>query len=354
MADNRSTLRTSFRWAIFGILPVWALLSWVTWLFLRPPSSLDVVVYDVTVPDDRFVEHASLAYLFDHEKIALDVRYDYVGAAPGGAPYGQWPDSPPDLLILADGYGVYADEFGRVSDVGRTRITERLEIVDAERVLAWIEAGTFVVGEFNIFEDPTVVAASEILQQPFGVDPVGWTGRYFEDLANVPGGLRVLTGEQWEYEGPGILLVSGPAGDRSLPAGAIVLSGADLDEPVPRVVGTAPNRWATVHVPFYAWFEVTEAMPGTEVDAVFEIEVSESGAALLQAAGVPSRFPALVHNDSTLYFAGDGLEVVADFPFHRMVGGPRLIEWARGLPEERLFRKLYLPALSWAIAQAGD
>jgi hypothetical protein len=306
------------------------------------------------VTDETYREHVSLGYLFEHNKVDFDVEADYVGSPPGGGVYGDWPDTVPDLAVLADGYGVYLDEDGLVDDLGEQRITERFDLDDADVIARWHSEGTFLIGEFNMLLEPTQPAASERLQELFGIDAPGWVVHYFDDLAEVPLSVQRFGGfEEWPYEGPGIVFLSGLAGDVDpVPTLLVLTDDEHLMDAMPHITGMAPNRDIEETAEFIAWFEVVEAAPTTTVDAWFDIDVNEAGSALLTDHGIPTRWPAMVHTADTLYVAADGLDLEAFLPFATAVGGPRVVEMLPASREDVFFRKIYAPALQWAIDQA--
>ncbi len=103
-----------------------------------------MLVYDQTVPDASYLEHASLGLVLEHEKVAFEADLDFVRARPGGMPHADWPESQPDLIMLIDAYGVYIGDSGTVSDEGTQRVSERFGRDDAEVVGGWVEAGSWL------------------------------------------------------------------------------------------------------------------------------------------------------------------------------------------------------------------
>ncbi len=94
------------------------------WWRLVPGRDIDVLVYDQTVPMGQDMDRAMLQQLLAHHHVEFE-QSDYVGSEPGGtAPHGTWPSERPDLIVLADVYGVYLDETGMASDYGSTLATE--------------------------------------------------------------------------------------------------------------------------------------------------------------------------------------------------------------------------------------
>ena len=217
-------------------LLLWPGVASLIW-WLRSDTKLDIVVYDQTVPDASFLEHASLGLALGYEKVPFDTGDSFIGAAPGGAPQGTWPAEAPHLVMLVDAYGVYLDDTGEVSDEGTSRITDALEVRDADLMTRWAATGTVVYGEFNILGEPTSSPASQQLQGLFGVETTGWAGRSFNDLAVVSDRLVDLAGGTWDHTGPGIVLLA-PRVDGAM---VVVLSSNELEQSFPMIDGVLPG-----------------------------------------------------------------------------------------------------------------
>ncbi len=357
MDTDVSTLRRAERAAhvtlstlVVGVLvPVllWPAVASLVW-WLGSPSPVSVFVYDQTVADASYVEHASLGLALEYEKVAFRTDDTYLGAAPGGEPHGEWPASTPDLVMLVDAYGVYLDAEGNVHEEGTNRVTERLEATDAERVAGWVEDGSVLYGEFNILSEPTSPGASETLQHLFGVRRTGWAGRPFEELAEVPDRLQALAGGSWEWTGPGIVLVSdGPSPARLLVLDEAMLAGTDLS-----VDGRLPESDREVTSEMTGWFEIVAAETTATVDLWFRLPVNELGRRRLDAHGVPERAPLVVRQGRSLYLAADASENHVDFPLRRMAGSPALLAVLPQNVEARFFYRLYLPIVQWLVGQA--
>jgi hypothetical protein len=330
-------------------LLLWPGIAALVWS-LRPESTLSLVVYDQTVPDASYLEHASLGLVLEYEKVPFAKEDSFIGAGPGGAPHGAWPTTAPDLIMLVDAYGVYVDEGGEVSDQGTNRLTDALGEEDVETVLDWAASGTMVFGEFNILGEPTESPASQRLQELFGVERTGWAGRPFDDLAAVPERLIALAGGTWDYTGGGIVLLApGPEG-----AAVVVLTADELADPLPVVEGTLPGSGRSAAARLDGWFEIIDAAPGTEVDMLMRLPVNESGRALLSQAGIPTEWPFLVRTEKSLYLAADASENSVEFPLRRMTGSPALMRVLPQSPETEFFYRVYMPVVRWLVDNANS
>ncbi len=330
-------------------LLLWPGVASLVWS-LRSEQALDLVVYNQTVPDATYLEHASLGLVLEYEKVPFDTEESFIGAAPGGEPHGAWPTEAPDLVMLVDAYGVYLDDGGTVSDEGTTRITDALDAQDAAMLAGWAATGTIIYGEFNILGEPTASPASEQLETILGVERTGWAGRPFDDLAAVPTRLIELAGGTWDHTGEGIVLLApGPDG-----ATVVVLGSDELDDSLPIVHGLLPGSGRSAEARLDGWFEVIVAAPGTEIDMQMKLPVTDAGRALLLHHGIPMEWPFLVRNEKSLYVAADASENSVDFPLRRMTGSPALMRFLPQSPETEFFYRVYLPVMQWLVDTAGS
>ena len=328
-------------------LLLWPGIAALVWS-LRPASKVSLVVYDQTVPDASYLEHASLGLVLEYEKVPFVTEDSFIGAGPGGAPHGTWPAEAPDLVMLVDAYGVYVDDTGDVSDEGTNRITDAFGEEDADIVLDWAGSGAVVYGEFNMLGEPTASPASRRLGEFFGVARTGWAGRPFEDLAAVPDRLVALAGGTWDYTGRGIVLLApGPDG-----ASVVVLTSDDLTASLPVVRGDLPGSGRSATARVDGWFEIITTAPGVQVDMHMSLPVTEGGRALLHQSGIPMEWPFLVRNEKSLYLAADASENSVDFPLRRMTGSPVLMRVLPQSPETEFFYEVYVPVMQWLVHSA--
>ncbi len=106
-----------------GVLFLLLLLTSPFWIWqLKTSEDLNVLIIDKTVPDQSYREHKGLIWILNHLKLkkdgsTYDQEDDYVGFVPTDNPpvfhTRELPEdlSSYDLLYVADGYGVYEDEY---------------------------------------------------------------------------------------------------------------------------------------------------------------------------------------------------------------------------------------------------
>ena len=328
-------------------LLLWPGIAALVWS-LRPDSTLELLVYDQTVPDGSYLEHASLGLVLEYEKVPFATEDSFIGAAPGGAPHGVWPTEAPDLVMLVDAYGVYVDDAGKVSDEGTNRITDAFEEEDADTVIEWAAGGAVVYGEFNVLGEPTASPASQRLEELFGVARTRWAGRPFEDLASVPDRLVAMAGGTWDFSGSGIVLLApGPAGAR-----VVVLTSHELNGSLPVVHGELPGSGRSTEARVDGWFEIITVAPGAEVDLQMRLPVTEAGRALLSESGIPTEWPFLVRQEKSLYLAADASENSVEFPLRKMTGSAVLMRLLPQAPEAEFFYRVYVPVMQWLVDTA--
>jgi len=108
------------------------LAPFAVWLS-RPSRELKVFIVDKTVAESSGREHAGLTWLLNHRKyfkpggVAYDRDQDYYGFVPG--PDHSWEarepsirKAAPELIYLADTYGVYTEEFYGLNRGNRTQL----------------------------------------------------------------------------------------------------------------------------------------------------------------------------------------------------------------------------------------
>lgn len=316
----------------------------------EPVNDLDALVFDVSVADDAYQEHAVLDRILENERVPFDLGASHVGAGPGGIPFGVWPTSQPELIILADGYGVYADENGRIGDRGRTLISPTLATNQAADIERWIANGVPAYGEFALTIEPTPIDASEYIQDAFGFDSVGWVGHAEEDLSEVSPVIAELGPSPWPYDGPGMIFLTVGAGDFQPEPRLVVLTEEDLDGLQPMFVG-GPTEGRGDRSPFAGWFELVEPTTSS-VESWLELPVNEHGAELLAEAEIPLRWPGVITTPTTVYVVGDGLEDNTGFAFRQFAFGEWLSSQFGDTPDERFFHQILRPSVSRIVQLA--
>ncbi|SHH14322.1 hypothetical protein SAMN02745221_01784 [Thermosyntropha lipolytica DSM 11003] len=335
----------------------------------QKPSSLNVWIIDKTVPTKDFREHKGLVWILNNMKIknALTQEYfdytrDYFGFYPQDDAYDIFPIEPnnPDLIYIADTYGVYTDDFNKLNAEGTKSNLIYGGLSEAEwfQIKSYLNNGRTVVAEFNTIEYPTGEKVRKEMEDVFGFEWSGWIGRYFARLEKemeVPLWVIKAYEEQyqrkWDFKGNGFVFISQ---NNEI----IVLDQNDFKNKKMYVdfKDEYINQFkARDKVNYYYWFEITEDK-GAEVLANFVLDLNESGREKLNKHNIKASFPAIYKNKNddytAYYFAGDFVDI-NDIPrFYNMAGYDKfkkLITMNIDASQEAFFWKVYVPVMKKII-----
>jgi hypothetical protein len=283
--------------AVIAAVVLVLLLPVVAW-WVVPPSPVGIALIDKTVPDARAEQHAAFAWWLAHRRIVppgpavRDPQHAWVGWHPNTA-FG-------DTLRAEDLTGVrlayLADAYGPGGATGYGGLLPD----EVAALLDFRARGGAIVAEFNTLHvglPPVVARAATTL---LGARPDGWVGRSFDDLGDA-GEVASWIRERWEgandrrwrFRGPGLVL-AGTADERIVVLdatkfardGAVRLVIDRAEHPLLR--GVADGR------PYAGWFGGVVPEGDGQVLASFELQVTPEGRDALQAAGFPTRFPAII------------------------------------------------------------
>lgn len=365
---------------IIGLIVVATLgcLAMTPWFLWRAQSakSMDVLVIDKTVAKPNYRKHMGLFWVLRHEKVvqrasgqALADDRDYVG-------YQHTPDGEPkivpitrrpsDLVYIADTYGVYQDDLqNRPLGLKSPLIYGGLSLDEVRATLGSLKPGATLVGEFNCIASPTVGEARAELSDALGVHWTGWIGRHFSflDLTVdlplwIPRTWKRQTGKPWRFRGPGYIFVN--------EQGWLVVLVEGIDTPTPAlavdVTEGAADEFGTVrHQTWDYWFEVMEALPGTEVLATYNLEFTASGKRKLKGVPVDKPFPAIMRSRhsgfNSYYFAGDFADQPQVPKSYRYKWLPKVKKWLGAQhrdDQQAFFWRVYTPMMQRIVNDAYD
>ena len=367
-------------------LAVIALVILVPWAgyALRPAHRIPLVVLDKTVPFRNWIEHRSLFWLLEHDRVvqADDRPYafdrDYLGAYPPPVA-GDPPERTRDLAIddlrgarlvyLADTYGVYRDDLASGAKMAAAlerspKIYGGLTAEEAKAAAAVPGERKTLIAEFNTLGSPTGTEARTVLEGALGVRWTRWIGRYFphlDDHGEVPQWMRDDYEREWrkpwEFEGPGYVLMQDDERCEVLRIGP---EAEAIGLTIERDETTGMLRRATDLVPYPYWFDVVEESGATRA-ASFQWHLTPAGRARLLARKLPERFPAVTRNPSPAggtawYFAGDFADNPMDprpVPFLGYTVFRRVSEGLKLAPSETAFYwRFYVPMMEAILRDA--
>ncbi|MCW2278164.1 glycosyltransferase [Heliophilum fasciatum] len=316
------------RWRpVLAVLLIIGLLLSPIYLWWKEPiRATEAWIVDYTVPNPERREHLGLVWVMNHYKFfhpngrAYMPEQDYYGFFPktDGTFFTRLlpeDDRIPDMLYLADAYGVYSDDFLLTNRAGtRSELFfGGLREEDEKIVRAKMEQGTTVIAEFNTLALPTAGGVRSRMEQHLGIHRQGWIGRFFLDLSRdveVPVWLVQNYEAQynlpWDFHGPGFAFVSDT--DQVL----VLRKGIDTGKhDLTFQFSAEPGQefGITESIPYYYWFEWIEPADQAEVLAEYHLDVTEEGLVALQRMGLKPDFPAIIRYQSgynqNYYFAGD-------------------------------------------------
>jgi hypothetical protein len=338
---------------------------------------LGIWVVDKTVPYPDYREHKGLFWILKNEKISkpgsrqlYNEKSDYFGFYPYGKDEWKGIELPeesvrPDLIYIADTYGVYKDDYMQRRLMGEIspRIYGALTSRDILTIRKNLGAGNVFVAEFNTAASPTNQQDRLTLGRLLGVHWSGWIGKYFENLTageEVPPWVilnyETQKKKKWEFYGRGYILISDDDQVEVL---------TEKDDIGPGGMKFQyREKWAKQFrqkkpVSYRYWFEWTSVDPGLEVIADYSIDLTESGKALLDSLDLQAVFPAaMVYENpqySGFYFAGD----FADLSFAGTPFAVKGISWLKKLLVDDtvdsnvyFYWKAYVPLVRHILARA--
>ncbi len=352
-------------------------IPFVFWL-LNDNLTNRVLVIDKSVPNDEYREHSSLAWTLNHLKTSPPGRsrpwkdyIDYIGYYPERVDENGDAETEDltakhleniDLLFIADSYGVYRlDLEGQPEDLTALDYSQLIyggmDDKEVKVIQDFVDRGGDFIAEFNTFASPTYGRARRTLEKILWLKWSGWAGRFFEDLDNedeVPEWARrnykKHYGREWDFTGRGILMAHE---DTRI---FVLEEEKDIESRGLRISVVRPHdplmKNVLSDVPFYYWFDIVYARPGSEVLARFDMLVTQSGREKLKKFNIYHQFPAIIRatrKPLAIYFAGDFSDNKVDEGPYNMLWAlyfKRFLRLIDHYPDQRgFFWELYLPMM---------
>jgi len=345
------------------------LLPLIIWHF-NTPEILDIVIIDKTVPNQDFREHKALTWILGNQKITninnnyYDVEKDYYGYFPENKEIRVFDlnEEYPDLIYIADTYGVYENDFNENPSSERSELVYGgLSLIEVELIKKAAYKGTTVIAEFNSFSSPTNEAAREQMYDLLGLRWTGWISRYFDNLTQsveVPNWVVKNYEEQydqkWNFNSSGFVFVD--SNDQ-----IVILSEKDISEEGVRFTWTNAGESLVgkkEKTNYNYWFDIVTPESKSEVLASYDLALKERGKEKLNVAGIPINFPAVIKNDTglyeTYYFAGDYADHSSIPSFYKIAGWTEFMERFLLNKDDRFFWKSYVPLMKNIIGEVQE
>lgn len=323
---------------------------------LVPKTRLNVCLLDktvLTVEDDNDIDirsvyrkHQGFFWLLEQQRYVFEggsfynTKTDYFGPMldENGQITSQRElstlDYTPDLMYVADVYGAVDDTYGYYDN--STAKGSGISVDDMSVISYAYENGATVIAETELFGSVSDSSVYSQLSSLCGVKPTGWVGRYIYDLQDftdvpdwAPPMYEKQEGVEWQFSGPGILLVS--------PEKIIILE-QKTDFESKNLLKIHINddykkefrRCDSVN--FYNWFEIVEPNSNSEVIASFEFDVNATGMEKLKGVLKSPTFCAISRKSEdgkapVYYFAGDFNDYVSHENYNRFLFADTVYRW---------------------------
>ncbi|MCK5848789.1 MAG: hypothetical protein KAH01_06290 [Caldisericia bacterium] len=321
---------------IFGILAFLIVISPFALWALQPYYKLHTWILDKTVPTQEYREHRGVMWALNFYRITDPVR-DNIYFKRDRDYYGFFPLKPdeyeikdlctatpnPDLIFLADTYGVYTDDYWEPNILGNRSklIYGGLTGEDVFTLKKNLKNNVTLIASFNTLATPTKINIRKKAENILGIEWEEWMGRFFIDLSenNEVAVWMIDNWEkqhdaEWNFTGPGFVLCSN-SDQVEVMEEKKHFKGKDIFfkflEPY--------NKEFKINseISYYYWFSFISPMKNTEVLAKYSIDVTDEGKKLLDSIGLNSVFPAITRKktqDYTAYY------MAGDFEDHKATG----------------------------------
>ena len=352
--------------------------SWLMW-FIKAEKPLNIYILDKTVPTMERTEHRSLSWVLNHEKYVktngflYDSDKDYYGFFPLNSKSQEFDFrsvriheiedivNEYDMLYYADTYGVYYNEWYKKDskDIKHTqKVYGGLNQNDYLLLKEMKEQKKLIITEFNLYNAPTNGLIRDKVEELFGLNWSGWTGKYFSSLdtadnSDFPYWIVNLYKEQnnnsWPFKNAGIVLV------HKFGTIAILEQGTHLTKEVPFINAKQETieRFGVPEVVHYSqWFDITFSDNKNKVLADFKIHVNESGDSILRHYNLKPVFPAIIEHTidyNFYYFGGDFAESEINSKSAFFEGYHNCVSLFNGSDfdnNSKFFWKFYVPMLT--------
>ena len=321
---------------IIGTIICTPILMLIIWLCL-PNQKLVIAIIDKTVLDKTGQEHISLNWILNQEKYrknnrdSYHISDDYFGFFPkedqkfrlrglerfSSAQLIKLSEDA-DLAYITDTYGIYNQEWYQQKSKQRSSgiLYGGLSNQDMSFLKLMKAKDKLIITEFNTIGSPTDPEIRSQFESLFGMKWSGWTARYFNSLDTLVNeelptwmikNYKAANKSKWPFKKAGIVFVS----DKDQ---VVVLEDSThLTDAMPSIKSTqiAQKEYGlpeNIKYPF--WFDIIIPDQKTnKIAASFNLKLKKSGIAELQRFGIPTTFPAVLHQNSAhpkfYYFSGD-------------------------------------------------
>ncbi len=307
------------------ILPFSGRLFWL----IKKSKPIDIVIINKSVQTSSQNEVKSLNWLLNFEKFVdynekpYDFHHAYLGYYPDALSEDRKIKSYKleevsvlaennDALFFIDNSGVELNQGDKANH--KNLSYSGFNQNDYSLLKEMLGKQKLVIAEYNFFSPPTEELVRYNTEQLLDTYSLGWSGKYFEDLAeeNASGLLSENWFElykqnyslDWNFNGPGIVLIN--HGQNRI---IVFPSREFMTAEYPEVISSpeiAAEYGIPVKVSYSGWFDV--AFQGkNKIISKFNLNLNQEGKNILKSNGIESVFPAVIEspNKKFYYMAGD-------------------------------------------------
>ena len=323
------------------------LVSYLIWK-VKDSKPLKVLIYDMTVPLNSYVEHNAFSWVLIHRKYTSfnqlnNPTVDYKGFFPQknfkfvtndfvNLSYNQVIQAADslDMAYFTDTYGIYSNEWYKEQSINErsSKIYGGLNKNDLILLSRLQESRKLVMAEFNFLASPTPSSVRHEAEKLLDIKWTGWVGRYYESLdtlvnPDIPSWAKRLYERQyrktWNFHQPGILFVH--ENDQLV----VFEMETTLKEEVPWVYTSNYGQkeyGLPKEIIYPYWFDIMESGESNRVVSKFKIYANESGKKMMKKFGIPDVFPCVIENKEKnyYYFCGDFCDTPIDLESSRFAG----------------------------------
>ncbi|WKY46185.1 hypothetical protein Q5O14_08900 [Eubacteriaceae bacterium ES2] len=285
------------RWMGYLILAMaLLLLPFLIWSHIDA-KKLNVWIVDQSESDRNNQNLDGLTWIINSQKIISDQKGTFTG---------EQNDNFMENLITGEGQPdiLYLASDSANNPIGQSQGLTNEQVEGLKNYL--VDEAT-IIGQYDIFNAQN----RKNLEEIFRVSNIGWKGCYFQELKKgeevsdlIVENYQKQTGQEWNFVGSGLILVS------DLDQILVLRDGAELASKGVQINFAGNNSSGLKGTFSYEkWFDLTIADASSEVLATFDLDVSASGQKLLEDAGLQTQYAAISctrnSNYTAYYFSGD-------------------------------------------------
>lgn len=331
--------------SVIVLIPILGFFSW----YLKKGQELEILFVNKSMTRYNGTENKSFNWILNNQKILrpgkalYNMNLNYFGLHTDGQEtrivYPALKDidrliEKTDLIYYADVTGIPASDLGVITGGNLDKPMyggfNNTDYILSKKAIA---DGKKYIAECNYFGYPTEPLMRYNIEQNIDMYWIGWIGKHVPDLSisseheicyDYINAYVNQTGRIWDFTGPGLILI-----DQTKDRVVVLQEGKEVNLSGGFIYATYEAR-ERFNIPektsYQGWFSLIH--PGkNNVLCSFNINPSDAGTSILNANGLPDKFPAVVERNTSFYFlAGDFGKSNVNICFSRVYGINNLID----------------------------